>query len=368
MKLQFSLRCILAIALLLAPAACRSAWTDARRAPGFELSQSRPIRVAILPFEDRAGGRSPLVYPFVPFIWLANILTLSVPEGGPDPEKGARELRNFLAAFLLNSPVRALPSRATDTALAHRGLLANATKMDAVELGKLLDVDAILYGELLDWSGHYYIIESRTVVEARLRLVSCVDRRELFNITIGVSDAAGVSGGPTGYISAAATPLSALGKGPYADLAIAWATRAAQAVLRRDELLETPSNIIKNDPPPYIAAAAASPQPGGGFAPGDWIEVVALGAPGCAATFDVGTLHCGIPLVESARVPRPGTSELSGVYRGAFYVGDEDAAAEAPILVQFHKSGMSASRSADGPPVSIRPRMTAQSNLTRPPK
>lgn len=371
---------ILLIAFLVSAGACRSSWKNVDRSPGFQLDESKPLRVAVIPFEDKAGGRSAFVYPFLPFIYLANILTLSVPEAGPDTAKGAENLRALFIALSSNPAVRYVPTRATDTALAHSGLLDKANKMDAVELGKLLGVDAVLYGELLDWAAHYYVVESRTIVEARVRLVSCLDRRELLNITIGVSDAAGVSGGPTGYISAAATPLAALGKGDYNDLAVAWADRASAALLESRkpiEKFEDVTNGIKDDntnldsllnsesntwrsvsltpaTPPYIAAAAISPAPARGWRSGDWVEIVALGAPGCDATFDVGTLHTRIPLVEYARVPRDGaTGEIAGVYRGAFFVGSEDFVSNAPVLVNFTKNGLAAARSASGDPITI---------------
>lgn len=356
-KVQYNLSLIIvAFSMMLTPA-CRSSWVQTERAPGFEVQDKKPMRVAVLPFEEKSGGMSPLTIPFLPFVWFANLITLSVPEGPPDPAKGAATLRTLLIAAAGDSPLRFLPTRATDTALAHRGLLESIYKMDPVDLGRILGADAILYGELLDWSGHYYIIESRTVVEARLRLVSCLDRRELLQTTIGVSDAAGVSGGPTGYISAAATPLAALGKGPYRELAVSWASTAARTLLDVTKTAARPGAEANaaTQSAPYVSAAAISQIPSNGLRTGDWIEVVAIGAQGCNATFDIGTLHTKIPLVESARVPREGGSpgETAGLYRGAFCVGSEDFVVDAPVIVHFTNNGSTVSAEAAGASVTI---------------
>lgn len=180
-------------------ASCNASWRYVKRDPMFRPTPAEPVRVAVLPFEDKSGGNSVLYYPFLPFIYLASLVTFSIPDAPPDSVKGAETLRELLIARLGGSAIRVVSSRAVLTTLHHRGLLEGSPRMDPVELGKILGVDAVLYGELLDWAGHSYVVESRTVVEARVRLVSCLDRRELLTATIGVTDRAGITGGPTGY-------------------------------------------------------------------------------------------------------------------------------------------------------------------------
>jgi hypothetical protein len=340
-------------------ASCRSSWKSVERHPSFAVDDARPMRVAALPFRNHAGGTSLLTYPFLPFIYLANLLTLSIPKAPPDSDKGAMTLRSLLVAKTAGSPICIIPTRASDTALGHLGLLDKAADMDPVELGRILSVDAILYGDLDDWSGHYYVIESRSVVEGGVRLVSCLDRRELLKIRAGVSDAAGVSGGPTGYISAAATPLAALGSGPFRDLAVKWANVVGDELGRVEGVANRePGAMAPQTSPPFIAASAASLRLRGlqqEPAAGDWIEVVALGAPGCQASFDLGTLHCRVPMTEVARLARAGAEgETAATYRGSLKIGPEDAVESAPIIVTLRNSLGTATQVSSGPAVTLR--------------
>jgi len=348
-------RWALAAAMLaLAAPACRSSWKEVRKAPSFAPTEARPVRVAVLPFRDDTGGTSPLLYPFVPLIWLANALLLSVPEGMPDSEKGAQSLRALLAARLRGGAWSVVDSATVDTTLAHKGLLATAPTLDARTLGKLLGVDAVLYGTLDSWSGRYYVLESRTVVEGTVKIVSTVDGSELFRGTVGVSDAAGLSGGPTGYVSAAATPVAALGKGPYRELAIQWAELMGSQIsgAYSDE-------AAAQTPAPYLSVAALAGSPKGDqeYVPGEVIEVLALGRPGCTATFDLGTLRVRIPMSEFSRFPRTSDAsegEITGMYRGAYIVSKGDRAAGAPVTVTLESAGGRATALAQGGSVTIR--------------
>ncbi len=336
---------------LLGTAACKSSWITARRAEGFEPTEARPVRVAVLRFEDRSGGTSLLLYPFLPVIWLASAVTLSVPEALPDPEKGADTLRALLCARLRGSTLNVIDPQAVDTRLAHGGWLPRASSMDPKELGRILGADAILFGEVTDWAGHYYGIESRTVVEAGVRLVSTLDGRELYRASIGVSDASGVSGGPTGYVSAAATPLAALGSGPYRDLAIQWSERMGRALVGGID-----DSSPAAAPAPAIIAAAVSAPRDRTLVPGDVIDVYALGTPGCHASFDLGTLRRRVFMSEVARQPRTGdvrNGSEAGLYRGAYVLQEGDRIVGAPVVVALASSGGSATLVAQGGTISV---------------
>lgn len=341
----------LLLAAALAIAACASSSSSSKRAPTFQPSESSPVRVAVLPFRDATGGVSPFLYPALPLIWLANVITLRIPEGTPDSAKGAATMRALLIARLRYSRLDVVDPGAVDTTLAHRGLLERASEMDPRDLGRALGVDAVMYGTLESWSTRYYLIESRTVVEGTVRLRSAVDGSDLFQGTVAVNDAEGITGGPTGYIGLAATPLAALGAGPYRQLAIAWAGEMGM-------LLGGP---IESDEPqgpePYVTTAVVHDPPPGGYKPDDVIEVFAIGATDCTATFDIGTLRVRIPMTEFARVPRTGevgAAETSGQYRGSYVVREVDRVNEAPVTVTLEtSSGRVATFAASGKPVTI---------------
>ncbi|HKE00990.1 MAG TPA: GNA1162 family protein, partial [Planctomycetota bacterium] len=353
MRASRALPALLATAALLL-GGCKSLSVDARRDPSFHPTASSPIRVAVLRFDDKTGGTSPLLYPFLPFIWLASAITLQVPEATPDPAKGAETLRALLIARLRGSALNVVDPATVDNTLGHAGLLWKESSVDARELGRLLKVDAICYGTLEGWSGRYYVVESHTVVEATVRLVSCVDGLELFRATVAVTDAAGVSGGPTGYISAAATPLAALGSGPYRRLAIDWNEAVGM------ELIGAYSSdaAASAEPAPYITNVAPHTPPPDGYKPGDVVEVLAIGSPGCRASFDLGTLRIHIPMVETGRSSRTGVlnpTETSGVYQGAYVVDESDHLRDAPITVTLESRSGRVTQEAPGARISIAP-------------
>ena len=261
-----------------------------------------------------------------------------MPEGTPDSVKGADTLRALLMARLRGSSLSVVDPAVVAATLYHAGLHEKAAKMDPRELGRLLGVDAILYGSLEGWSGRYYFIESRTVVEGTVRLVSCVDGTELFRATVSVNDAQGVSGGPTGYVSAVATPLAALGTGPYRKLAIEWNEAVGGELVGAYA-----SNAADaSTPAPYVSNVAAPEPPAGGYKQGDAIEVLAIGSPGCRATFSIGTLRSRVPMTEYARGSRTGVPdprETSGFYRGSYVVTAADRVREAPVTVTLESAG-----------------------------
>jgi len=325
-----------AIAVL---ASCSSLSVDVKRDPAFKATAAMPIRVAVLPFEDKTGSMSPLLYPLLPFVWLADLLTLQLPAGTPDPAKGAETLRELLIARLRGSTLNVVDPATVGTVLHHAGLAEKANKMDPRELGKVLGVDAILYGTLEGWGGDYYLVESRTVVAATVSLRSCVDGRELFRASVTVADAAGVTEGPTGYVSAVASPLAALGTGPYRRLAIDW--NEAVGMELTGAWCGTAS-AAASTPAPYVTNVALSPTPTGGYQPGAVIEVLAIGSQGCRATFDLGTLRVRVPMVEYAHGSRTGVPdprETASYYRGSYVVTGVDRVRQAPVTVTLESPG-----------------------------
>lgn len=342
---------------------CATSWKEVRREPSYAPTPAAAIRVAAPPFRDETGGRSPLLYPVLPLVWIANIALLRVPEDAPPSSQGAESLRSLLVARLQGTSLGVVDPRAVDTTLHHLDLLDRAHETDPVELGRILGVDAVLLGTLRTWEPRYYGVETRTVVEAEVTLVSCADRSELLRATVGVTDGAGLSGGPTGYVSAASAPLAALGGGPYRPLSIEWSERMAA------ELLGSPQEGSLAEAP-YIAVAAVSTPPPGGFRTNDVVEVFALGAPGCRASFDLGTLRVRVPMCETARVPRTGDrqlGEISAHYRGSYAVTEADRLLDAPVVVNLESAGGRASAFAENGRVTI-PGSGGQSPEASPPR
>ena len=325
---------------------CQTSWKEVHRDETFKPTEARPVRVALLPFADETGGVSPFLYPVMPFIWLANLATLHLPESAPDTEKGARLLSQLLEARLRATPVNVLGPVEVESRLRADPGAPPLSSLDPKEIGERLEVDAVLTGTLTSWSTRYYVVESRTVVEANLRLVSTRDGAEWLRARIGVADGAGVAEGPLhlSWIGYALEPLSALGKGPFRDLAIEWAQSAGDAIENAPE---------SSGPPPTLATAQIVNAPAGGWRPGGEIVVEARGTAGCDATFDLATLHRRIPMprVDDAA----DDSGALALYRGRYVVAEGDRLVEGPVTVTLSRGGARATKLADHGPVSIAP-------------
>jgi hypothetical protein len=140
--------------------------------------QERPPRkIAVLPFVDEGKG---------------SYLINKVPVKTRDKEeldKGSwthgNRVRRALAGDLATREFIIVPLLTVDAVLANRGI-TDGDKLNAVppeELGRWLDADTVVYGELLSYEAYYGFLVAAWKVSARVSMVSTKDGHEIFSCT-----------------------------------------------------------------------------------------------------------------------------------------------------------------------------------------
>ena len=140
--------------------------------------QERPPRkIAVLPFADEGEG---------------SYLINKVPVKTYDKEElnrlswtHANRVRRALAGELATREFIIVPLLTVDAVLANRGI-TDRDKINAVppeELGRWLDADTVVYGELLSYEAYYGFLVAAWKVSARVRMVSTKDGHEILSCT-----------------------------------------------------------------------------------------------------------------------------------------------------------------------------------------
>ncbi len=140
--------------------------------------QERPPRkIAVLPFVDEGTG---------------GYLIDKIPVKTRDKEalnrwswSHANRVRRALAGELGTREFIIVPLLRVDAVLANRGI-TDKDKLNAVppeELGRWLDADTVVYGELLSYEAYYGFLVAAWKVSARVRMVSTEDGHEIFSCT-----------------------------------------------------------------------------------------------------------------------------------------------------------------------------------------
>ena len=94
-------------------------------------------------------------------------------------------MRRALAGDLGTREFIIVPLLTVDAVLASRGI-TDGDKLNAVppeELGRWLDADTVVYGELLSYEAYYGFLVAAWRVSARVRMVSTKDGYEIFSCT-----------------------------------------------------------------------------------------------------------------------------------------------------------------------------------------
>lgn len=140
--------------------------------------QERPPRkIAVLPFADKGEGD-----------YLINKVPLKI----RDQEElnkwswtHANRVRRAVAGELASREFVIVPLLTIDAVLATHGI-TDRDKLNAVSpdvLGRWLDADTVVYGELLNYEAYYAFLVAAWKVSANVRMVSTTDGREIFSCT-----------------------------------------------------------------------------------------------------------------------------------------------------------------------------------------
>ena len=140
--------------------------------------QERPPRkIAVLPFVDEGKGTY--------LIDKISVKTRDKEERKRWSWTHTNRVRRALAGDLATREFLLVPLLTVDAVLAHHGII-DRDKLNAVspeELGRWLDADTVVYGELLSYEAYYAFFLSAWRVSARVRMVSTLDGHEIFSCT-----------------------------------------------------------------------------------------------------------------------------------------------------------------------------------------
>jgi hypothetical protein len=135
-----------------------------------------PRRIAVLPFVDHGDGE--YTVDKIPLSWRK-----SDEELNRSAWTHANRVRRSVSGEIGGREFEIVPLVAVDAVLADRGI-DNWNKLLAVkpeQLGRWLDADAIVYGEILDYEAYYAALISVWRVSAQIRIVSTRDGRQVFS-------------------------------------------------------------------------------------------------------------------------------------------------------------------------------------------
>ncbi|MCA8958985.1 MAG: DUF799 family lipoprotein [Planctomycetes bacterium] len=321
-------RCLL-LGLMAVAAGCAS--TDSGRSPDFESARAQGLRVAVLPFRVTAPQEGRIISALGA---VGSLLALEgLGDDSPPGDQAAVILRRAFAASLAGGPFEVSELWATDTRLSHLGLTADQTqdRSLAPSLAQSLGVDAIVYGDVERWNRSYYVVEARATVALRVELVDGRVGHTLFWERHEESSGAGLSGGPTGQISAVTEPLKGLSGDALSHLARSVAGFCATALNDTDPLTGPLEPPLVGPSFPSISFASVIREHEGTFQAGDTIRVVVVGSPDQDARFDLGRYRTSIPMVEIDRVDDPRGARST--YLGTYVVTEGERAVDLPVFV-----------------------------------
>lgn len=189
--------------------------------------------------------------------------------------------------------------------------------------------DAVLYGEVTRWNRGYYVLQTVVDVALRVELLDARSGRTLFAAERTETVGAGLTGGPTGYVSAVTEPIAGLRGSALRQLSRSVARHVA-ADLNGGPLGDEPGPAS-----PRLAVVSLARRHGGPFRAGERIDVVAVGSPDCEVRFDLGRLRTGVPMAAAAGAADATAGRAH--YAGHYVVAAGEAADELPLVATIRR-------------------------------
>jgi hypothetical protein len=302
--------------------------------PRLPALRATGYRIAVVPFQVSAPEDAFLTSSLGP---VGEVLAL---EGGanlPDRARLGQVMRADVLAWLAQTPFEVIDTWGSDTRLAHAGFDGDDMRQPsrAKEIAALLQVDGVLFGDVTRWNRSYYLLQSTADVGLRLELRDA-GGDVLFTTSRVESVGSGITGGPTGFVSAATEPLAGLRGSNLRELMRSAARNAA---------LDLGGN---GSEPAGAADGAAAMAPrltlvslararDGALRPGDRVDVIAVGTPACDVRFDLGRLRVGVPMQQVALDQDPRGPRAT--YAGHYVVQPGDPALALPLFCTVRRPG-----------------------------
>jgi Putative bacterial lipoprotein (DUF799) len=142
-----------------------------------DYQERPPKKIAVLPFADKGAGE-----------YLINKIPFKIRDKEDLNQWSwthANRVRRAVAGELASREFIIVPLLTIDAVLATRGI-TDRDKLNAVspdELGRWLDADTVVYGELLNYEAYYAFLVAAWKVSATVKMVSTKEGREIFSCT-----------------------------------------------------------------------------------------------------------------------------------------------------------------------------------------
>lgn len=315
---------------LLVLGACTSVSVQQEADPGLTAARTMGYRLVVAPFAVTAPADGFLEESLAP---VGELLALEARRELPMRAQLGTWLHGDVVAWLRQSEFEVVDPWHATTQLAHAGLdeVAARDPANVAAVARATGADGVLYGDVWRWNRNYWVVQSVAEVALRLELVDAGTGRRLFRTDRRESIGSGLTGGPTGYSSAATEPIAGL-RGSHLRTLTRSVTRHAVADLNGGDLGNQPGPTS-----PRLAVVALARLHDGPFRTGERIDVVAVGSPDCDVRFDVGRLRTSVPALPAERHVDPLGDRAT--YLGHYVVQPGDVARGLPLECSIQRGG-----------------------------
>ncbi len=318
----------LVIAALAGAAACTSVDVQHHSEPQLAQLREMGYRVAVMPFTVSAPEDGFVSESLAP---LGELLSLEASRELPMRDQIGQLVHGDVVAWLQQTEFEVVDPWHVATQLGHAGF-APARQRDpanAAAIARAVGADGVVYGDLRRWNRGYYVVQSVVEVALHLELVDAATGVTLFHTDRAETIGSGITGGPTGYVSAATEPIAGLRGSNLRTLTRA-VSRHAVADMNGGELGNQPSPTT-----PRLAVVALAKEHDGPFRSGERVDVIAIGSADCEVRFDLGRLRTAVPMRQTER--HDDGPRARGTYLGHYVVAAADAAEELPLTCTIQR-------------------------------
>lgn len=312
----------------LACAACTGVSVQHEAAPELAALRTMGYRIAVMPFTVSAPEDGFLSDSLAP---VGEVLALEASREAPMRTRLGDLVQADVVAWLQQTEFELVDPWHVATQLAHAGISVERMRdpANARAVAAAVGADGLVYGDLRRWNRGYYVVQTVVDVALHLELVDAATGRNLFRTDRSEQVGSGLTGGPTGYVSAATEPIAGLRGSTLRNLTRA-VTRHAVADLNGGEL----GNQL-GPTTPRLAVVALAKEHDGPFRAGERVDVIAIGAADCEVRFDLGRLRTVVPMRQTERHDDPRGARAT--YLGHYVVGDTDAATDLPLTCTIQR-------------------------------
>lgn len=321
----------LAATLALLLTACTGVSVERHVDPDLDTLRSAGYRIAVLPFGVSAPEDGFLGSSLAP---VGELLSLERTGDAPMREQLGELLRGDVITWLQQSEFDVMDPWYAGTRLGHAGY-SLADQQDvarARELARALEVDGVVFGDVRRWNRSYYVVQSTAEVALHVELIDGASGKQLFATDRTETIGSGVTGGPTGYVSAATEPIAGLRGSHLRTLTRSVARHVAE------DLNGGMLGIQPGPTSPRLSVVALAKEHDGPFRLGERVDVIAVGTPDCDARFDVGRLRIEVPMRQTAVTADPRGARAT--YLGHYIVDSPDIATDLPVICTIQRGAL----------------------------